>query len=611
MIGLSRHVIAALKQTLMFVTCAGLLAVAAIAVSGLLGTPSTARSAGNFADVQGSSNGKTRATNLVLTLPSSVSSGDIMIAVVALDGRASITAPGGWTLVIDTDHVTAGRIRTAIYYRFHDGSESNPTFTLGASKKSSGAITAYSGIDTTTPLDGVTTGSANALADGSGNIVAPTITTNTNGAIVVAVVSQQVSTEFTTPAGMTERIDIKAVDGTWGQNSSLAIDDVTLSTAGASGTKTSVGAASTEAIAQIFALKPAPTPGVTIVETSGTSVNESGTTDSFTVVLDEQPATDAVLTVVTGDTGEATVSPATLTFTNGNWNSTQTVTVTGIDDSSIDGSQTTTLTIAVDDASSDDTYDSVADQTVSATTVDNDTFEFSIVESGGTSVNESGTTDSFTVVLTGQPATDVVFSVVSGDTGEATVSPASLTFTNANWSSAQTVTVTGVSDGSLVDGSQTTSITLSVIDGSSDDEFDSLADQTVTVTTIDNSTSLPPEVVEPVAEPPAVIDEPATTNATDGTDSLLSRVVAATDRLGDTTLTEFNATDEIATIFTQLADEGVVESVIRAILAEVSGDATVANVVLTTDDPFALSNSAAAAQGEIGEWRNALRKTHG
>jgi hypothetical protein len=186
-----------------------------------------------------------------------------------------------------------------------------------------------------------------------------------------------------------------------------------------------------------------------------------------------------------------------------------------------------------------------------------------------------------------------------------------LTFTNANWSSAQTVTVTGVSDGSLVDGSQTTSITLSVIDGSSDDEFDSLADQTVTVTTIDNSTSLPPEVVEPVAEPPAVIDEPATTNATDGTDSLLSRVVAATDRLGDTTLTEFNATDEIATIFTQLADEGVVESVIRAILAEVSGDATVANVVLTTDDPFALSNSAAAAQGEIGEWRNALRKTHG
>ena len=42
--------------------------------------------------------------------------------------------------------------------------------------------------------------------------------------------------------------------------------------------------------------------------------------------------------------------------------------------------------------------------TVSATTVDDDTAGFTIVESGGTtSVNESGTTDTFTAVLTAQP----------------------------------------------------------------------------------------------------------------------------------------------------------------------------------------------------------------
>ena len=39
------------------------------------------------------------------------------------------------------------------------------------------------------------------------------------------------------------------------------------------------------------------------------------------MVLTAQPASDVVLTVTSGDTGEATVSPATLTFTTANWNS--------------------------------------------------------------------------------------------------------------------------------------------------------------------------------------------------------------------------------------------------------------------------------------------------
>ena len=41
---------------------------------------------------------------------------------------------------------------------------------------------------------------------------------------------------------------------------------------------------------------------------------------------------DVVLNVTSGDTGEATVSPSTLTFTAANWNQPQTVTVTGVDD---------------------------------------------------------------------------------------------------------------------------------------------------------------------------------------------------------------------------------------------------------------------------------------
>ena len=54
--------------------------------------------------------------------------------------------------------------------------------------------------------------------------------------------------------------------------------------------------------------------GFTIVELEGsTSVTEAGTTDTFTVVLDAQPDSDVVLSIISSDTGEATVT-SSLTF---------------------------------------------------------------------------------------------------------------------------------------------------------------------------------------------------------------------------------------------------------------------------------------------------------
>src|SRR5436190_10386250 len=76
----------------------------------------------------------------------------------------------------------------------------------------------------------------------------------------------------------------------------------------------------------------------------------------------------------------------------------------------------------------------------------------SVVESGGaTFVTEAGATDTVTVALTEAPTSNVVLSVTSSDTGEATAAPATLTFTPADWNVAQTLTITGVND-SLIDG---------------------------------------------------------------------------------------------------------------------------------------------------------------
>ena len=104
------------------------------------------------------------------------------------------------------------------------------------------------------------------------------------------------------------------------------------------------------------------------------------------------------------------------------------MTVTGVNDDLVNGTQTTTITLTVNDVSSDNDFDGVADQAVSATTTDDDTAGFTVAESSeSTGVAETGSTDTFTVVLDAQPASDVVISVSSGDTGEATVSPATLT----------------------------------------------------------------------------------------------------------------------------------------------------------------------------------------
>ena len=132
------------------------------------------------------------------------------------------------------------------------------------------------------------------------------------------------------------------------------------------------------------------------------------------------------MSTASNDTSEATTTN-TLTFTPSNWDTPQTVTVTGIDDNIIDGTVTSSVVISIIDANSDDDFDAIADQTVSVDTADNDAPGFTIEETdAATEVDESGSTDTFTVVLDAQPTSDVVLTITSDDTGEATVPALSL-----------------------------------------------------------------------------------------------------------------------------------------------------------------------------------------
>ena len=68
-------------------------------------------------------------------------------------------------------------------------------------------------------------------------------------------------------------------------------------------------------------------------------------------------------------------------------------------------------------------------------------------------VDEPGGTATYTVALREAPSGSVTIAAASKHTDRATVSPASLTFTTADWSAAQTVTVTGVDDATTGDRS--------------------------------------------------------------------------------------------------------------------------------------------------------------
>jgi hypothetical protein len=110
--------------------------------------------------------------------------------------------------------------------------------------------------------------------------------------------------------------------------------------------------------------------------------SELGASSSFRVVLNQAPAATVRLALSSSDEGEGKVDPAELVFEPGNWNQAQTVTLTGVDDDAWDGTQsykvvTGAATSAdpqyaaldptdLDARNSDDDFERVAAQVVSA-----------------------------------------------------------------------------------------------------------------------------------------------------------------------------------------------------------------------------------------------------
>lgn len=205
-------------------------------------------------------------------------------------------------------------------------------------------------------------------------------------------------------------------------------------------------------------------PAISVTPTSGTTA-EAGGNFTFSVVLLAQPSANVTLSLSSSNEAEGRIRRAagvcnsggaagsgicSLTFTAANWNIAQSVTVTGIDDLVADGNQSYTIVLSPA-VSADASYNGFDPADIAMTSTDNGAPGFTFSATSGLVTNESGGTASFTVRLNTLPTADVTFAIASGNTGEGSVSPSSLTFTAANWNSNRTVTVTGVAD-NRIDG---------------------------------------------------------------------------------------------------------------------------------------------------------------
>ena len=192
---------------------------------------------------------------------------------------------------------------------------------------------------------------------------------------------------------------------------------------------------------------------VSIVQTGGnTTVNEGGASDTYTIVLNQAPASNVTIAVEptiepnkTINVGSGLGVTLTLTFTPANWSTPQTVTVSAPENSLRTGDYTSAC---IHHISSDDiNYNQIAVRNFAVQVIDNDlpTFILAPVTSP-LAVHERGATSAqFRVSFSALCLAPVSVSLAA-DAAQMTVSPATLNFTTANWATPQTVTVTALND---------------------------------------------------------------------------------------------------------------------------------------------------------------------
>jgi len=169
------------------------------------------------------------AGSITLAVPAGTANGDLLIAQVSSSDTGASNPQTGWNTLIITQARTGED--WAWYWRLAASEPANYTWSWGAGS-GPGNIIAYRGVDQVTPID-VAAAAGTAATSGT-TLTAPTRTTVTPGALLVAAYTMRTLCTFSQPTGMTERYDISG-SAVW----STSLNDQVIAAAGATGTRAS------------------------------------------------------------------------------------------------------------------------------------------------------------------------------------------------------------------------------------------------------------------------------------------------------------------------------------------------------------------------------------
>jgi hypothetical protein len=195
------------------------------------------------------------AAGLTMGTPAAIQPGDVLIAVLDIQGAPTVTAPvvpapvTGWTLIRDTGNGTT--MHQLLYWKVvAAGDPTSYRWTFSSSQAAAGTILAYTGVDPTAPIEVSDAG----IAANSKQITAPSVTSAYQGGLVLGFFGIAQQGSVTPPTGMFERAEILAA----GKVKIISeVADAILRSAGPTTARVAVASKAGANIGQILLLRPA------------------------------------------------------------------------------------------------------------------------------------------------------------------------------------------------------------------------------------------------------------------------------------------------------------------------------------------------------------------
>ncbi len=192
--------------------------------------------------------------------------------------------------------------------------------------------------------------------------------------------------------------------------------------------------------------------GVIVLAQTAPRTTEAAGTATVTLRLSSRPKADVTVGLRVDDATEGAVNRSSVTITPADWDAEKVLTLTGVDDQSVDGDQTYRL-ILDPLVSGDPDYAGLDPEDLAFVNADDDMAGLAVSSDEDLKTTEWGGTAEVRVALNSRPDADVTVPVAVSDDTEGHLAVSSLTFTPDDWKAPKTVVITGQDD-ALADGAQ-------------------------------------------------------------------------------------------------------------------------------------------------------------